>query len=130
MVNGSRTSGSKKPCCCISRTHDNNVIDSGDLRYFDKVPTKFSDYSEQDFRSGGFRVVPSAIARKGTFIGRNVVLMPSYVNIGAYVDEGTMNGLVLPGDIALRADRQERASFGGRRHRRRARTAAGQSDHH
>ena len=60
------------------------------MQYFDKVPTKFASYSEQDFRDGGFRVVPSAVARKGSFIGKNVVLMPSYVNIGAYVDEGTM----------------------------------------
>ncbi len=80
----------KKAVLLYFRTHDNHVMNSGDIRYFDKVPTKFSDYSEQDFRNGGFRVVPSAVARKGTFIGRNVVLMPSYVNIGAYVDEGTM----------------------------------------
>ncbi|MDB5887641.1 MAG: 2,3,4,5-tetrahydropyridine-2,6-dicarboxylate N-succinyltransferase [Rhodocyclales bacterium] len=80
----------KKAVLLYFRTHDNQVMNAGDLRYFDKVPTKFGDYSEQDFRNGGFRVVPSAIARKGTFIGRNVVLMPSYVNIGAYVDEGTM----------------------------------------
>ena len=44
----------------------------------------------REFRQGGFRVVPPAVARTGAFIGRNVVLMPSYVNIGAYVDEGTM----------------------------------------
>jgi 2,3,4,5-tetrahydropyridine-2-carboxylate N-succinyltransferase len=60
------------------------------LRFFDKVPTKFAGYSEQDFAQGGFRVVPPAVARRGAFIGRNAVLMPSYVNIGAYVDEGTM----------------------------------------
>ncbi|MDX2219532.1 MAG: 2,3,4,5-tetrahydropyridine-2,6-dicarboxylate N-succinyltransferase [Burkholderiales bacterium] len=60
------------------------------LQFFDKVPTKFADYSKTDFERGGFRVVPPAVARKGSFIGRNVVLMPSYVNIGAYVDEGTM----------------------------------------
>lgn len=59
-------------------------------RYFDKVPTKFANYSQADFERGGFRVVPPAVARRGAFIGKNVVLMPSYVNIGAYVDEGTM----------------------------------------
>jgi 2,3,4,5-tetrahydropyridine-2-carboxylate N-succinyltransferase len=59
-------------------------------RYFDKVPTKFADYSPADFEAGGFRVVPPAVARRGAFIGKNVVLMPSYVNIGAHVDEGTM----------------------------------------
>ncbi|MBL8515604.1 MAG: 2,3,4,5-tetrahydropyridine-2,6-dicarboxylate N-succinyltransferase [Betaproteobacteria bacterium] len=60
------------------------------LQFYDKVPTKFADYSKTDFERGGFRVVPPAVARKGSFIGKNVVLMPSYVNIGAYVDEGTM----------------------------------------
>ncbi len=60
------------------------------LQFFDKVPTKFADYTKTDFERGGFRVVPPAVARKGSFIGKNVVLMPSYVNIGAYVDEGTM----------------------------------------
>lgn len=80
----------KKAVLLYFRTHDNRVIESGDLRYFDKVPTKFEDYSEAQFREAGFRVVPSAVARKGSFIGKNVVLMPSYVNIGAYVGEGTM----------------------------------------
>ena len=59
-------------------------------RYFDKVPTKFANYSEQDFRDGGFRVVPPATVRRGAFIAKNVVLMPCYVNIGAYVDEASM----------------------------------------
>jgi 2,3,4,5-tetrahydropyridine-2,6-dicarboxylate N-succinyltransferase len=60
------------------------------LQFYDKVPTKFADYTKTDFERGGFRVVPPAVARKGSFIGKNVVLMPSYVNIGAYVDEGSM----------------------------------------
>jgi 2,3,4,5-tetrahydropyridine-2-carboxylate N-succinyltransferase len=60
------------------------------LQFYDKVPTKFEHFSVEDFRRGGYRVVPPAVARRGAFIGRNVVLMPSYVNIGAYVDEGTM----------------------------------------
>ncbi|MDQ8022511.1 MAG: 2,3,4,5-tetrahydropyridine-2,6-dicarboxylate N-succinyltransferase, partial [Moraxellaceae bacterium] len=80
----------KKAVLLYFRTHDNGVMGSGPLRAFDKVPTKFEDYSEAQFREGGFRVVPSAVARRGSFIGKNVVLMPSYVNIGAYVDEGTM----------------------------------------
>ncbi len=62
----------------------------GSLQFYDKVPTKFADYTPEDFARGGFRVVPPAVARRGSFIGKNVVLMPSYVNIGAYVDEGTM----------------------------------------
>jgi 2,3,4,5-tetrahydropyridine-2-carboxylate N-succinyltransferase len=60
------------------------------LRFYDKVPSKFANYSADDFAKGGFRVVPPAVARRGSFIAKNVVLMPSYVNIGAYVDEGTM----------------------------------------
>ena len=62
----------------------------GFTQFFDKVPSKFANYSPADFQKGGFRVVPPAIARRGSFIGKNVVLMPSYVNIGAYVDEGSM----------------------------------------
>ena len=60
------------------------------MQFYDKVPTKFANYTPEDFAKGGFRVVPPAVARRGCFIAKNVVLMPSYVNIGAYVDEGTM----------------------------------------
>lgn len=80
----------KKAVLLYFRLHDNLKMKDGVSRYFDKVPTKFDDYSTADFRDGGYRVVPPAVARKGCFIGKNVVLMPSYVNIGAYVDEGTM----------------------------------------
>ncbi len=64
--------------------------DASAMQFYDKVPTKFANYTADDFARGGFRVVPPAVARRGSFIGKNVVLMPSYVNIGAYVDEGTM----------------------------------------
>src|SRR6185295_13211665 len=60
------------------------------LKFYDKVPTKFAGYSPAQFAAAGVRVVPPATVRRGAFIGSNVVLMPSYVNIGAYVDEGTM----------------------------------------
>ena len=80
----------KKAVLLSFRINDNVVMDGGCTQFFDKVPSKFADYSEADFRAGGFRVVPNAIARKGAFIAKNTVLMPSYVNIGAYVDEGTM----------------------------------------
>jgi 2,3,4,5-tetrahydropyridine-2,6-dicarboxylate N-succinyltransferase len=80
----------KKAVLLYFRAHDNRVIDGGPTTYFDKVPLRFAGYSDPDFRQGGFRVVPPAVARTGAFIGRNVVLMPSYVNIGAYVGEGTM----------------------------------------
>ena len=80
----------KKAVLLYFRAHDNRVIVGGATKYFDKVPMRFAGYSDADFRQGGFRVVPPAVARTGAFIGRNVVMMPSYVNIGAYVDEGTM----------------------------------------
>jgi 2,3,4,5-tetrahydropyridine-2-carboxylate N-succinyltransferase len=63
---------------------------AGALQFYDKVPTKFESYDRERFERGGFRVVPPAVARRGAHIGKNVVLMPSYVNVGAYVDEGTM----------------------------------------
>ena len=80
----------KKAVLLSFRLNDNVVLNDGVSQYFDKVPTRFDGYSDADFRDGGFRVVPGAVARTGSFIGKNVVLMPSYVNIGAYVDEGTM----------------------------------------
>lgn len=80
----------KKAVLLSFRLEDNVLLDGGCTKYFDKVPPKFADYSEEDFKAGGFRVVPNAIVRRGSFIGKNAVLMPSYVNIGAYVGEGTM----------------------------------------
>jgi 2,3,4,5-tetrahydropyridine-2-carboxylate N-succinyltransferase len=80
----------KKAVLLSFRLDDNMLMDDGVTRYFDKVPPKFANYSEEDFKAGGFRVVPNAIVRRGSFIGKNAVLMPSYVNIGAYVGEGSM----------------------------------------
>lgn len=80
----------KKAVLLSFRLEDNAVSQSGDLRFFDKVPTKFSSFEAEQFAAGGYRVVPPAVARRGSYIARNVVLMPSYINIGAYVDEGTM----------------------------------------
>ncbi|GLR26343.1 2,3,4,5-tetrahydropyridine-2,6-dicarboxylate N-succinyltransferase [Limnobacter litoralis] len=81
----------KKAVLLSFRLEDNKPMAAGGFtQFYDKVPTKFADYSEADFKAGGFRIVPPAVARRGSFIGKNVVLMPSYVNIGAYVDEGTM----------------------------------------
>jgi 2,3,4,5-tetrahydropyridine-2-carboxylate N-succinyltransferase len=81
----------KKAVLLYFRTHDNQLMPAtGSDAWFDKVPLRFSGYSDAQFRDGGYRVVPPAAVRAGVFIGRNVVLMPSYVNIGAYVDEGTM----------------------------------------
>ena len=80
----------KKAVLLSFRISDNEVIRDGYTNYFDKVDSKFADYGDRDFRTGGFRVVPPAAVRKGSYIAKNVVVMPSYVNIGAYVDEGTM----------------------------------------
>ena len=81
----------KKAVLLSFRLEDNAVMPAGGFtQFYDKVPSKFANYTEADFAAGGFRVVPPAVVRRGAFIGKNVVLMPSYVNIGAYVDEGTM----------------------------------------
>lgn len=80
----------KKAVLLSFRINDNQVIEGAESRYFDKVPMKFANYDEALFQKEGFRVVPPAAVRQGAFIARNTVLMPSYVNIGAYVDEGTM----------------------------------------
>lgn len=80
----------KKAVLLYFRLFDNQVIDTPFSQFFDKVPTKFNELNQQDFEKMGVRVVPHAIARKGSFIGKNTVLMPSYVNIGAYIDQGVM----------------------------------------
>jgi len=58
--------------------------------YYDKVPTKFEGWTDREFSAAGFRAVPGAVVRRGSFIAKDAVLMPSFVNIGAYVGEGTM----------------------------------------
>jgi len=80
----------KKAVLLSFRLEDNTLMNDGVTKYFDKVPPKFANYTEEDFKAGGFRVVPNAIVRRGSFIGKNAVLMPSYVNIGAHVGDGSM----------------------------------------
>ncbi|HEV7717069.1 MAG TPA: 2,3,4,5-tetrahydropyridine-2,6-dicarboxylate N-succinyltransferase [Steroidobacteraceae bacterium] len=80
----------KKAVLLHFRTHDNTIMDAGYARFFDKVPLKYANATEEQLRAGGVRVVPHAIARKGSYVAPNAVLMPSYINIGAYVDSGTM----------------------------------------
>jgi 2,3,4,5-tetrahydropyridine-2-carboxylate N-succinyltransferase len=82
----------KKAVLLSFRLNDNAVIDGGaaGAPAYDKVPSKFTGWGENRFRDAGFRVVPGAVVRRGSFIGKNAVLMPSFVNIGAYVGEGTM----------------------------------------
>src|SRR4051794_27891585 len=80
----------KKAVLLSFRLRDNEIMQGGYTHYYDKVDSKFTNFTQADFAAGGYRVVPPAAARHGAFIAKNVVLMPSYVNVGAYVDEGTM----------------------------------------
>jgi len=80
----------KKAVLLSFRLNDNQLIEGGETKYWDKVALKYANYSKEDFQADGARVVPPATVRHGSFIAKDAVLMPSYVNIGAYVGEGTM----------------------------------------
>ena len=80
----------KKAILLFFRISSNQLLDGHYTRFFDKIPLKFNQYSASEFVELGARIVPHALVRQGVFIGKNVVLMPSYVNIGAYIDEGVM----------------------------------------
>lgn len=80
----------KKAVLLFFKLNDNKLIAGAESTFYDKVPLKFEGYDEARFAAEGMRVVPPATVRTGSYIGRNVVLMPSYVNIGAYVDDGSM----------------------------------------
>ena len=80
----------KKAVLLSFRLRDNDIMQGGYTHYFDKVDSKFARFSQADFEAGGYRIVPPAAARHGAYIAKNVIMMPSFVNIGAYVDEGTM----------------------------------------
>lgn len=80
----------KKAVLLYFRLHENEPCYFGELLGYDKVPLKYTSYTAEDFARDGVRVVPPAIVRRGAFIGRDCVLMPSYVNLGAYVGEGSM----------------------------------------
>jgi len=80
----------KKAVLLSFRLKDNTVVKAGDLGFYDKVQTKFSHMDEAQMKASGVRVVPPAVARRGSYIAKGAILMPSYVNIGAYVDENTM----------------------------------------
>ena len=74
----------KKAVILYFPTRELRQTNAGEMEYYDKMNLK------RNYREQGVRVVPPAVARYGAFLGRGVVMMPSYVNIGAYVDEGTM----------------------------------------
>lgn len=80
----------KKAVLLFFRTHDMQVMAGSPAPFWDKVPLRFEGFDADAFRREGVRVVPGTVARRGCHIGRDVVLMPSFVNIGAYVGEGTM----------------------------------------
>lgn len=80
----------KKAVLLSFKLYPNQSVDAGFCQFYDKVPPKFNNYTDQDWQNTGVRVVPNAMIRRGAFIGKNTVLMPSFVNIGAYIDEGVM----------------------------------------
>ena len=80
----------KKQFCYLFKLNQNKYIETNYTRFYDKVDSKFLHTTEDYLRKNNIRIVPQAIARHGAFIDKNVVLMPSFVNIGAYVGEGTM----------------------------------------
>ena len=82
----------KKAILLSFRVNEQKVISNGpgSSSWWDKVPSKFSNWKKKDFKKANFRVVPNAVVRKGTHIEENVVLMPSFINIGAYVGSETM----------------------------------------
>jgi len=80
----------KKAVLLSFRLSDNAIIKAGDLGFYDKVSTKFAHLDADEMKASGVRVVPPAVARRGCYIAKGAILMPSFVNIGAYVGEGTM----------------------------------------
>ncbi len=80
----------KKAVLLYFRVNDMAVIEAAPAPFWDKVESRFAGWDEFRFRAAGVRVVPGAVARRGSYFGRDVVLMPSFTNIGAYVGEGTM----------------------------------------
>ena len=80
----------KKAILLFFKVTGSDTLEAGCMKFFDKVPLKFEHHKYSHFEQGGYRVVPPATVRRGAFLGSNVVVMPSFVNIGAYVGEGTM----------------------------------------
>jgi len=80
----------KKAVLLSFRLYDNRVADAGYTRFFDRVPLKYAEHTDARFRAEGVRVVPPAVVRRGAYVAPNSVLMPSYVNVGAWIGEGSM----------------------------------------
>ncbi len=80
----------KKAVLISFRINDNKILKGPYTSWYDKVKGKTVDWNEDQWKEAGYRHVPNGTVREGSFIGKGVVLMPSFVNIGAYIDEGTM----------------------------------------
>ena len=80
----------KKAILVSFKLRENTISDTGYTKFYDKLSSKFKNIEENYLKENNIRIVPQAIAREGTYVGKNVVLMPSFMNIGAYVDDGTM----------------------------------------
>jgi 2,3,4,5-tetrahydropyridine-2-carboxylate N-succinyltransferase len=80
----------KKAILLYFRHTKSQVISGNECNFFDKVPLKTRDWSESDFINAGFRAVPGSFVRYSAHVAKSVVLMPCFVNVGAYIDEGTM----------------------------------------
>lgn len=80
----------KKAVLLSFKLNPNQIFEAGFCQFYDKVPLKYTGYTEEQFQQAGVRVVPQAMVRKGAYIAKNTILMPSYVNVGAYIDEGVM----------------------------------------
>ena len=80
----------KKAILLSFRLNDNEIVKASHATWYDKVPSKTANWTKEDHEKAGFRYVPDAVVRKSAFIAKGVILMPCFVNLGAYVDEGTM----------------------------------------
>jgi 2,3,4,5-tetrahydropyridine-2-carboxylate N-succinyltransferase len=80
----------KKAVLLSFRLNPNCKIQSGDQQWWDKVPLKTQGWGNEEFTTAGFRAVPGSVVRRGAYVASNVVLMPSFINIGAHVGAGTM----------------------------------------
>lgn len=80
----------KKAILLAFKCYDNQVIDAGFCQFYDKLPLKYEHTSQAQFQKESVRIVPHAMVRQGAFIGKGAILMPSYVNVGAYIGEETL----------------------------------------
>lgn len=80
----------KKAILIAFKIKKNQLIDNNFTKYYDKLDLKFTNYSQEMLDKEKIRIVPNAIARKGAYIGKNTILMPSFINIGAYIDDNCM----------------------------------------